>query len=245
VEVVIDEPSRRPHARLLSLRSPNSECPVSAAHRKHGPGSVGQERGQAKIASGWPRGFDTLARHFLTPGSHMTANRVQASLSQQLAASASSRRRIVPPSPSESVWQPLNQRWRERPRCPAPRVTPGRRDGVVHAIVGRAACRCLRAQFVQDERAARVHVFVSRFAGTTGRRIKTEIGLPASHVFPEGTSRFGSRSCRRTIARFMLAPGSASSMLFAALRPGRWPGLRALTTPPRGTSRALTRWWSA
>ena len=42
--------------------------------------------------------------------------------------------------------QSLNQRWRERPRCPAPPVTPGRRDGVVHAIVGRAACRCLRAQ---------------------------------------------------------------------------------------------------
>jgi hypothetical protein len=26
-----------------------------------------------------------------------------------------------------------------------------------------------------------------------------------------------------------------SSMLSAALRPGRWPGLRALTTPARGT----------
>ncbi len=45
-----------------------------------------------------------------------------------------------------------------------------------------------------------------------------------------------SRSCRRTIAPFMLAPCSASSMLFASLRPGRRPGLRALTTPPRGTS---------
>ena len=35
-------------------------------------------------------------------------------------------------------------------------MTPGRRDGVVHAIVGRAACRCLPAQVVQDKRAARV-----------------------------------------------------------------------------------------
>ena len=48
-----------------------------------------------------------------------------------------------------------------------------------------------------------------------------------------------SRSRRRTIARLMLAPCSASSMLFASLRPGRRPGLRALTTPPRGTSRLL------
>ena len=32
-------------------------------------------------------------------------------------------------------------------------------------------------------------------------------------------------------------------MLCAPLRPGRWPGLRALTTPPRGTVLALTRCW--
>jgi hypothetical protein len=38
-----------------------------------------------------------------------------------------------------------------------------------------------------------------------------------------------------TIASMMLAPCSASSMLSASLRPGRWPGLRALTTPARGT----------
>jgi hypothetical protein len=47
-----------------------------------------------------------------------------------------------------------------------------------------------------------------------------------------------------TIAPFMLAPCSASSMLCASLRPCRRPGLRALTTPPRGTCLALTRWWS-
>jgi hypothetical protein len=42
-----------------------------------------------------------------------------------------------------------------------------------------------------------------------------------------------------TIAPMMLAPCSASSMLSAALRPGPWPGLRALTTPARGTDRQL------
>ena len=43
------------------------------------------------------------------------------------------------------------------------------------------------------------------------------------------------RSNRTTIASMMLAPCSASSMLSASLRPGQWPGLRALTTPARGT----------
>lgn len=94
----------------------------------------------------------------------MTANYVQAFLSQQLAAGGSSRRRSVPPSLSEEVSQSLNQRWRERPRCPASPVAPGWRVGVVHAIVGRAACRCLCAQVVHDERATRVLVFVSRSA---------------------------------------------------------------------------------
>ena len=118
----------------------------------------------------------------------MTANCVQAFLSQQLAAGGSSRRRSVPPPLSEEVSQSLNQRWRERPRCSAPPVTtrPSRR--VVHAIVGRAARCCLRAQVVQDGRAARVHDFVSRFAGTVRPTNRTAIGSRACHVFPDGTS---------------------------------------------------------
>ena len=171
----------------------------------------------------------------------MTANCVQASLSQQLAASTTSRRRSVPPSPPEPVSQSLNQRWRERPRCPAPPLTPGRRDGVVHAIVGRAARCCLRAQVVQDERAARVHDFVSRFAEQCGRRIELQSVRVRAMFFRTERPVLASRSCRRTIALFMLAPCSASSMLFAALRPGRRPGLRALTTPPRGTTWAIAR----
>jgi hypothetical protein len=53
------------------------------------------------------------------------------------------------------------------------------------------------------------------------------------------------RSCCRTIAISILAPCSVSSMLFATLRPGRRPGLRALTAPPRGTNQAITRCWSS
>jgi hypothetical protein len=80
----------------------------------------------------------------------MTANRVQASLAQQLAASTPLRRRSVPPSLPEPISESLHQRWRERPRCPASRVTPGSPDGVVHAIVGRAVCH-VSAQRVRQE----------------------------------------------------------------------------------------------
>jgi hypothetical protein len=169
----------------------------------------------------------------------------QSFVSQHLAARPRPRRRFVPPSPSVPVSQSVNQRWRERPRCPAVRVTPGRRDGVVHAIVGRVARRCLCAQVVREERAARVHVFESTFAGRIRLTSRTEICSGRSNMFPAEASRLQTRSRRRAIALLMLAPCSVSSMLFAALRPGRRPGLRALTTPPRGTSRAPTRWRSA
>ena len=48
-------------------------------------------------------------------------------------------------------------------------------------------------------------------------------------------ARSVARSNGTTIASMMLAPCSASSVLSASLRPGLWPGLRALTTPARGT----------
>jgi hypothetical protein len=44
-------------------------------------------------------------------------------------------------------------------------VTPGCRDGVVHAILGRAECHYPRAYIVQDKRTACVHVFVSKLCG--------------------------------------------------------------------------------
>jgi hypothetical protein len=42
---------------------------------------------------------------------------------------------------------------------------------------------------VPDERAARVHGFVSKFAGAMRPTIRAAIGSGASHVFPEGTLR--------------------------------------------------------
>jgi hypothetical protein len=57
---------------------------------------------------------------------------------------------------------------------------------------------------------------LARFFGGTGFDLTLEVG-------------------HATIAWMTLAPCSASSMLSASLRPGQWPGLRALTTPARGT----------
>ena len=67
--------------------------------------------------------------------------------------------------------------------------------------------------------------FVSRFAGTMRLANGTEISSCASHLFPERRHVCRSRFRHRTIALIMLAPCSASSMLFASLRPGRRPGL--------------------
>ena len=119
----------------------------------------------------------------------MSCHCVQASVSQRLASGARSRRRFVPLSPSVAVSQSVNQRWRERPRCPARRLTPGHRDGVVHAIVDRAARRRFRAVNVQDERAARAHVLGATFAGRMRLANRTEISSGASSVFPPEASR--------------------------------------------------------
>jgi len=54
------------------------------------------------------------------------------------------------------------ERWRERPRYRARHLTPGHPDGVVHAIAGHGPCRCRRAQFVQENRAARVSICAAR-----------------------------------------------------------------------------------
>ena len=69
------------------------------------------------------------------------------------------------------------------------RVAPGRRDGVVHAIVGRAGCHCPRGTTGQDKRVARAHIFVSRFAGRMRLTTRTETSSCAAHVFPAETSR--------------------------------------------------------
>lgn len=138
-----------------------------------------------------------------------------------------------------SVQQSLHQRWRERPHDAASHLTPGCRDGVVHAIVGRVPCRCPRVLFVREHRAARVPVCVPNCVPTRRRRcgpaMCVAVGSLAVPAFLQNLSRSLLMIVPATIAPTMLAPCSASSMLSAWLRPGPRPGLRALTTPVRGT----------
>ena len=165
----------------------------------------------------------------------MSANRRQPLEAAYVAAFTTARRRSVPTRPRTPVPMSLHQRWRERPRRRALRLTPACPDGVVHAIVGRAACRCLRAQFVQENRAARVHIARPDATAEVCRRVPQE-SVRARAAFSRRTHAGSvARSNCTTIASMMLAPCSASSMLSASLRPGPWPGLRALTTPARGT----------
>lgn len=165
----------------------------------------------------------------------MSANRRQMLEAAYVAAFTTARRRSVPTRPRMAVPTSLHERWRERPGRRARRLTPGCPDGVVHAIVRRAPCRCLCGQFVQENRAASVH---SRAARSDGRSVAASLqGSVRAGTSFCGTADASSaaRSSGTTIAPVMLAPCSASSMLSASLRPGRWPGLRALTTPARGT----------
>jgi len=176
----------------------------------------------------------------------MRANCRQRRLLQPLRASVRVRRRSVPPSVPVPVLESLHERWRERPRCPGRRVTPARRDGVVHAIGGRAAGPCLSAPIGGGStRRTCACIRVQIWRNKMSRWIARNPGAGQPTLLTRNSRGSESRSARRTIARSMLAPGSASSMLSASLRPGLRPGLRALTTPPRGTSQATARWWSA
>jgi hypothetical protein len=100
----------------------------------------------------------------------------------------------------------------------------------------------IRAQHVPDERAARVHVSMCEFVRGKQYVFWSPIASdPRSHLSRKNVAIRELVLAPNTIASLTLAPCSASSMLFASLRPGRGPGLRALTTPARGTCLALTR----
>ena len=165
----------------------------------------------------------------------MSTNDRQTLEATYVAVATTTRRRCLPPRPRVPVPMSLHQRWRERPRRRARRLTPVRPDGVVHAIVGRVPCPCLRAHSVQENRAARVRVFVRSCEERSGLADSVAVGSRTSLIPRWNRTRSRARIGCSTIARMMLAPCSASSMLSASLRPGQWPGLRALTTPARGT----------
>lgn len=121
--------------------------------------------------------------------------------------------------------------------CPS--SDPRQSRGVVHAIVSRVARRRVRA--------VKCKTNAPPVCKSSGRHSQEEYGSRTAQkvrriwrmYFRQKRHDCRPRSRRRTIAFLMLAPCSASSMLSASLRPGQWPGLRALTTPARGTDRQL------
>ena len=76
--VVLDLSARRLVLWPIGRGGSAAEPPIPPAHRLDGPGCLGQEGGEAKIASGWPPGFATLSGRSLTPGGSMSAHTVQA-----------------------------------------------------------------------------------------------------------------------------------------------------------------------
>ena len=167
--------------------------------------------------------------------SAMSTNRRQTFEATYVAVATTMRRRCLPPPSRVPVPMSMHQRWRERPRRRAWRLTPGRPHGVVHAIVGCVSRPCLRAQSVQGNRAARARVFVHNCEERSGPADGGAMGLLTAGFFGGTMLDLALELGHFTIAAMMLAPCSASSMLSASLRPGQWPGLRALTTPARGT----------
>ena len=165
----------------------------------------------------------------------MSTSRGQTLELAYVAVPATTRRRCLPPRPRVPVPMSLHQRWRERPRSRALHLTPGCWDGVVHAIVGRVPCRCPHVQFVQETRAARAPLSCPDASAELSLRFPPRSVRAPPWFFSRTWPGLALRSSRATIARMMLVSCSSSSMLSATLRPGRWPSLRALTTPARGT----------
>ena len=169
----------------------------------------------------------------------------QALMAQHVAASVPmSGRRSVPTVLQPLVHRRRHQRWRERPRCRDPKValalseagsfTPSMvlSDVAAHDArlsAGIAPPACLVPSVDHPDEHAR------------------KLGGKWASIGNESCGKMRPRSVFTTspssIAPVSLMPCSPSSMLFAPLRPGPRPGLRALTTPPRGMVLALARCW--
>jgi hypothetical protein len=153
----------------------------------------------------------------------------------------SSGRRSVPTASVRLVHRPVRQRWCERPRCPALKVAPAPGDGVVHTIAGRARCQCPCTAFVRKKRAARLPVRGALFLRATHPTNQRARWEDVRQLLPEFSRR---KPCQLRLhhrafdSRAVL--GVVNALRSASTRPR--PGLRALTTPARGTTWAIARW---
>lgn len=134
----------------------------------------------------------------------------------RVGADIEARRRCLPPR--ESLLLPWSQqrRWRERPHHCAQRLTPGRREGVVHAI----GCRCPAPLQVRADRVGEWR----RLSAQRETQVLPHNGVATGNVI-------ASVDHRATDAGAVLAVVNA--LRFASTRPAAGP--RALTTPARGT----------
>jgi hypothetical protein len=162
-----------------------------------------------------------LPRILSLPWLPMRTNRRQTLEGAHVAAPATARRRCLPPRPRVPMPMSLHQRWRERPRRRARRLTPGRPDGVVHAIVGRLPCPCLRAHSVQKNRTARVRMFQHGCEGRSGSATRVAIGsrtgLNSSSNKIQSHARIGPHHHRADDAGAVL--GIVNALRFASTRP--------------------------
>ena len=154
----------------------------------------------------------------------------------------SSGRRSVPTASVRLVHRPVSQRWCERPRCPALRVAPAPGDGVVHAIAGRARVSLSVQPICQEETrrppaCARGSVSPDnppdKSARTLGGCAATSSGILATNAVPIARLHHRAFDSRAVL-------GVVNALRCASTRPR--PGLRALTTPARGTTWAIARW---
>ncbi len=174
----------------------------------------------------------------------MSANRRQLLDAAKITAHSTTRRRSVPTRPKVPVPRSQHQRWRERPRCRARCLTSERPDGVVHAIVGRAACRCLCVQFVQSNRTANTHTCAAQHERRKGPRRSAETDSCMSAVLPENTVVLGAgielHHHRADDAGAVL--GVVNALHFAPTRPVAGPS--GIDDASAQHVLAIARWWS-
>jgi len=151
-------------------------------------------------------------------------------------------RRSVPTASVRLVHRPVRQRWCERPRCPALKVAPAPGHRVVHTVAGRARCQCLCTAFRQEEtrrppacarRAVSPDNPTENSGCTLGRSAATSSGVLATNAVLIARLHHRAFDSRAVL-------GVVNALRCAPTRPR--PGLRALTTPPRGTIWAIARW---
>jgi hypothetical protein len=107
----------------------------------------------------------------------------------------------VPPSLREPVPQTQNQRWRERRRCSALPVAQSAATGSFTPALVVSPVAVISAQHVRDDRAARMHMLMSEFAGTKQFVTRSKIWSARVAIFPGTRSHSANQFSRLTPSR--------------------------------------------